>query len=178
MFQIGAGTRTVTRKYSSFLSGDDYYLRVISGTKSCYTADFSAQWKGFSAQFEWHRVVVNPTNDLDPSGLRYKENKGTISGKIGNASTTYFLAGGFLTTLSYSSKPLRSIFSVRYDQFNPNDLVKDNTEESLNFGYAYMIRGFNAMVKAQYSWRLANRANPLIQRYDDQLRVGLQLQFK
>ena len=178
MFQIGAGARTVTRKYSSFLSGDNYYLRVISGTKSCYTADFSAQWKGFSAQFEWHRIVVNPTSELDPSGLRYKEYKGTFASKIGTAPTTYFLAGGFLTTISYSSKPLRSIFSVRYDQFNPNDLVKDNTEESLNFGYAYMLRGLNAMVKAQYSWRLANRSNPLIQRYDDQLRVGLQLQFK
>ena len=178
MFQVGAAARTVYRKYSSFLDGDNYYLRVISGRKTCLTADFSAQWNGFSAQIEWHRIQVNPTNNLDPAGLRYREDRGTLDYKIGTKPTNYFLAGGFLATVSYSSKLLHSIFSLRYDQFNPNDVVADNTEQSLNFGYAYLLNGFNAAIKAQYSLRLVNRANPLIQRYDDQFRMGLQFQFR
>lgn len=175
MFQAGMAARTVYRKFSSFLAGDDYYLRVISGTKTCFTGDFSFQWNGFSAQVEWHRIDVRPTNELDPAGTRYRENRGTKSFKIGAKPTDYFRAGSFLSTLSYSSKKLRSIFSVRYDQFNPNDVVLNNTEESINFAYAWLIRGFNAAIKAQYSWRLTNRSNPNIQRYDDQLRIGLQM---
>jgi hypothetical protein len=84
------------------------------------------------------------------------------------------MAGGFLGTISYSNKKLKSIFSLRYDNFNPNDLVKNNTEETLSFAYAYQINGFNAMVKAQYWYRLSDRTNPLIQRFDDQFRIGIQ----
>lgn len=121
---------------------------------------------------------IRPTNDLDPSSTRYKESKGTFATKIGSNPTTFFRAGGFLATVSYVAKPLKSIFSVRYDQFNPNDLVLNNTEESLTFAWAYLIRGFNAAFKAQYSLRLADRKNPLIQRFDDQVRAGLQIQFR
>ena len=175
MFQLGAAARTVKRKYSSFLPGDDYYLRVISGQKDCFTADFSAQWKGFSTQVEWHLINVKPTNEIDPSGLRYRESRGTANTKIGANPTGFFRAGGILATVSYASKPLKSIFSIRYDQLNPNDLVQKNTEESLTFAYAYQLRGFNSMIKAQYSYRLIDRKNPLIQRFDDQLRVGWQM---
>ena len=83
-----------------------------------------------------------------------------------------------LATVSYACKPLKSILSIRYDQLNPNDLVQKNTEESLTFAYAYQIRGFNSMIKAQYSYRLIDRKNPLIQRFDDQLRVGWQMLFR
>jgi hypothetical protein len=178
MFQLGAAARTVRRIYSSFLPGDDYYLRVISGEKTCFTADFSTQWKGISAQVEWHQMLVKPTNDIDPSGTRYKESRGSFASKIGPNPTSFFRAGGFLATISYVAKPLKSIFSVRYDQFNPNDLILNNTEESLTFAWAYLIRGFNAAFKAQYSLRLVDRKNPLIQRFDDQLRAGLQFQFR
>jgi len=175
MFQIGAAARTVTRMYSSFLPGDDYYLRVIAGRKDCYTADASFMWKGFSAQVEWHVLNIEPTNDLDPSGTRYRESRGTFATKIGTNPTKFFRAGGILATLSYSSKPIHSIFSIRYDQLNPNDLIMKNTEESLTFAYAYQIRGFNSMIKAQYSYRLIDRKNALIQRFDDQLRIGWQM---
>jgi len=178
MFQIGAAARTVNRKYSSFLQGDDYYLRVIAGQKDCYTADFSAQWKGFSTQVEWHLINMRPTNDIDPSGLRYRENRGSQTSKIGANPTGFFRAGGILATVSYASRPLKSIFSIRYDQLNPNDLVQDNTEESLTFAYAYQLKGFNSMIKAQYNYRLIDRKNPNIQRFDDQLRIGWQMLFR
>ena len=174
MFQIGAAARTVTRKYSSFLAGDDYYLRVISGRKESYTADFSFQWKGFSTQVEWHLLNIRPTDEIDPAGLRFRESRGTLSSKIGANPTSFFKAGGLITTVSYASKPLKSIFSIRYDQLNPNDLIQKNTEESLTFAYAYQIKGFNSMIKAQYSYRLIDRKNPNIQRFDDNLRVGMQ----
>jgi hypothetical protein len=68
---------------------------------------------------------------------------------------------------------LKSIFSVRYDNFNPNDVIEKNTEETLSFAYAYMLNGFNAVIKAQYWHRLVDRKNPLIQRFDDQIRIGI-----
>ncbi len=180
MFAFGMAARSVKRSYSSFLSGDDYYLRVISGTKQMATADFSFQYKGFAAQAEYHIAQIRPTNELDPDpdNLRYRENRGNKDFKIGNQPTSFFRAGGFLGNLSYSNRKIKSIFSIRYDNFNPNDLVPKNTEETLSFAYAYMINGFNAMIKAQYWYRMVDRKNPLIQRFDDQFRIGLQFLLK
>jgi hypothetical protein len=180
MFAIGLAARYVKRTYSSFLPGDDYYLRVISGEKQMATADFSFQYKGFSAQAEYHLAQINPTQNIDPDAgnERFRENRGTKDFKIGDLPTSFFRAGGFLGTLSYSNRKLKSILSIRYDNFNPNDLVKENTEETLSFAYAYMINAFNAMLKMQYWYRLPDRKNPLIQRFDDQFRIGLQFLLK
>jgi hypothetical protein len=176
MFAFGLAGRSVKRTFSSFLPGDDYYLRVISGTRQMATVDFTFQYKGFSLQGEYHLARIIPTNDIDPDAdnNRYREQRGTRDYKIGSLPTDYFMASGFLGTISYSNKKLKSIFSLRYDNFNPNDLVKNNTEETLSFAYAYQINGFNAMVKAQYWYRLSDRTNPLIQRFDDQFRIGIQ----
>ena len=178
MFQAGIGARTVNRKFSSFLEGDDYYLRVIGGRKTCLTGDFSFQWRGISGQAEWHQMQITPTNDIDPSGTRYREERGTKASTIGAKPTSYFRAGGLILNLSYASRKLHSIFAVRYDQLNPNDLVLNNTEESLTFAYAYQIQGFRSMIKAQYNHRLVDRNNPLIRRFDDQLRIGWQYLFQ
>jgi hypothetical protein len=88
------------------------------------------------------------------------------------------MAGGLIATLSYSSRKLKSVISLRYDHLNPNDLVAGNSEQSLTFAYAYLIRGFQSAIKAQYSLRLADRSNPAIQRFDDQLRVGWQFMLR
>jgi hypothetical protein len=175
MFAVGLAGRYVERKYSSFIQGDDYYLRVIAGKRTMVTADLSCQYKGFSGQVEFHGAEYRPTNDVDPDAgnARFRENRGTKSFKIGTKPTDFFRAGGIVSTLSYSNRKLKSIFSVRYDNFNPNDVIEKNTEETLSFAYAYMLNGFNAVIKAQYWHRLVDRKNPLIQRFDDQIRIGI-----
>lgn len=176
MVAVGVNARTVYRRFSSFLPGDDYYLRVISGNRDIVGFDISAQYMGLSAQFEWHQATYRPTNFIDPrtQNNRYRENRGTKDFKIGSAPTNYFRAGGIVAQLSYFAKPLKSLFSVRYDNLNPNDVVTNDLEECITFGYAYLINGFNAAFKAQYNHRLVDRKNPKLQRIDDQLRVGLQ----
>lgn len=176
MLAIGLAGRYVQRKYSSFLVGDDYWLRVIAGKRTMATADISFQYKGFAAQAEFHLAEYRPTNEIDPDvkAGRYREDRGTKQAKIGSNPTNYFRAGGLLANLSYSSRPLKSIVSIRYENFNPNDLVKDNTEQTLSFAYAYLINGFNAAIKCQYWYRMVDRKNLLIQRFDDQIRVGMQ----
>lgn len=180
MFALGLNARTVYRQFSSFLPGDDYYLRVISGNRDLVGIDATAQFMGFSAQFEWHQATIKPTNRIDPrtANNRYRENRGTKDFKIGSRPTGYFRAGGIVAQMSYYAKPLKSLFSVRYDNLNPNDLITDNLEECVTFAYAYLINGFNATFKAQYNHRVVNRKNPRIQRIDDQLRVGLQFMFR
>lgn len=178
MFQAGFAARSVYRRYSSFLPGDDYYLRVMAGSREGWTADLSGQWKGFSAQVEIHRLRYRPADRIDTSGSRFREERGTRAQKIGTAPTAYFLAGGLIATLSYSSRKLKSVISLRYDHLNPNDLVAGNSEQSLTFAYAYLINGFQSAIKAQYSYRLADRSDPAIQRFDDQLRVGWQFMLR
>lgn len=180
MFSVGVNARTVFRRFSSFLPGDDYYLRVISGRKEIFGADASFQFQGFSAQFEFHQLKITPTNYIDPNPAngRYREDRGTKTRKIGDKPTNFFRSGGIVAQLSYYAKPLKTIFSTRYDNLNPNDLVTNNTEETLSFAAAYMINGYNAMLKAQYQMRLVDRKNPELQRIDDQLRVGMQFMFR
>jgi len=176
MFSIGVNARSVFRKFSSFLPGDDYYLRNISGQKSIIGADFSFQYQGFSAQLEWHQLKISPTDYIDPdiNSGRFREDRGTKQSKIGEKPTVYFKAGGLVAQMSYFVKPIKTIISSRYDNLNPNDLVIKNTEETISFAAAYMINGFNAMFKAQYQLRLVDRKNPSLQRIDDQIRLGMQ----
>lgn len=180
MFSVGVNARTVFRRFSSFLPGDDYYLRSISGQKDIIGADASFQYQGFSVQLEWHQLKITPTNYVDPNlnTGRFREDRGTATRKIGDKPTNYFRAGGIVAQASYFAKPLKTILSVRFDNLNPNDLLTNNTEETLSFAAAYMINGFNAMLKAQYQHRLIDRKNPLLQRIDDQIRVGMQFMFR
>jgi hypothetical protein len=89
-------------------------VKSLQVKKKCYTADFSGQWKAFSTHMKWHLINVRPSADIDLSCLHGRECKGTATTKIGANPTDFLRPDGFLTTICYASKPLKSIFSIRY----------------------------------------------------------------
>lgn len=160
MFAVGANYRYVERK-ESIKGIADYDLKIVAGYRTLAGIDFAAQYKGFSCMLETHYLKLTP-ND---------------TGLLQAKPTNYFRAGGTILQLNYFSKKLKSGFSIRYDDFIPNDLVKNNTEKTVSFGYNYMLNGFKSMIRIQYWYRMVDRFNPLLLRTDDQLRVGWQYSF-
>jgi hypothetical protein len=171
MFVIGANGRyternlPIGRTFPSFAQGE-YGLKVIDGERSVVGFDASFQYKGFSAQFEMHRLQGTPQNPNNPllQGLPIEVTEG------------FFLAGGYMAQTSYFSKKLKSIFSVRFESFNLNDLAEGNSER-FSCAVAYQIDGWNSMIKAQYFNILKEESiDPL--RWNEQFRIGFQFLFK
>lgn len=159
MFVVGLNGRYANRGANS---GADYGIRTLDGQKTTYGIDISFQYQGLSAQFEAIQAYCVPNDKLYlMQGL----------------NTTYFKAGGIYATLSYHSKLLRSVISARYDEYNPNDLTIGDTQKTMSFAYAYLIKGWNSSIKVQYWYRL-QREDIKKPWTDDQLRIGWSLQFK
>ncbi|MFB1012625.1 MAG: hypothetical protein QMC68_02640, partial [Bacteroidia bacterium] len=80
-------------------------------------------------------------------------------------------------------KPLKSILSARYENYNLNNLY-DGTNERMAYAYAYMIDGWNSTLKIQYSQQLTEEQNATFPEavtenlnYTGQLRLGWQYRF-
>jgi hypothetical protein len=100
----------------------------------------SAQWKGFSAQFELHQIKGTPadTNSYLLRNYSMAQSKG------------YFLSGGYYGQMSYFSRKLKTAISLRYEEYNISDLVIGNNQR-FSMALAYQIDGFNSMIKAQWT---------------------------
>lgn len=171
MFNIGINARYANKslpdgeEFPEYSQGE-YGLKVIDGKKFVFGIDLAFQYKGFSGQFEYHRIKGEPQRASDPlyQGLTPEQTEG------------YFLAGGYLAQLNYFIKPLKTIVSARYEQLDLNDLAAGNSKR-FSPAIAYQIKGYDAMIKFQYFNIIEEESiDPL--RWNEQFRIGMQLNFK
>lgn len=155
MFTLGINGRYSEKSVSL---GQDFQIKTLDGYKTLYGFDFSCQYKGFSFQLESHQMYGVPR---DPSYLQ-------------GLNTRYFKAGGILFQGNYYSKKLKSSLSIRYDEFNPNDLILGDTQRSISYAYSYYIDGTNSVIRIQYWQRLKNEITNS-KWTDDQIRIGWSL---
>lgn len=152
MFTIGANYR-YTEKGTSL--GQDFQIKTLDGYKTLYGFDFAMQYKGFSAQIEAHQMYGVPRNSTYLQGL----------------NTRYFKAGGLLAQMNYYIKKLKSSLSIRYDEFNPNDLILGDTQKTISYGFNYFIDGSNSIIRIQY-WQRLKQDMTNSKWTDDQIRIG------
>jgi hypothetical protein len=171
MFVIGANGRYTNRVLpeNTFFPGGavgEYGLKVIDGERYVYGFDASAQYKGFSAQFELHQLTAKPTSN---QSILFQ---GYTAAEAGG----FVKMGGYVAQLNYFSKKLKTIFSTRYEEYNLNDLAP-GVNKRINAALAYQIDGFNSMIKLQYFHILEEESiDPL--RWNYQIRIGWQYLFK
>ena len=159
--QVGFNARYVERT-KSYPGLVDYDLKLVNGTKKTMGADAAFAYRGLSAQFEIHRITITP--------------KGADTSRLYGKNTNHFNAGGWLAEVNYFNRMLHSGVYVRYDNFIPNDLVADNKEQTLSFGYNFFLQGTKSMLKVQYLDRL-DKQNKKLLRTSDELRIGWQVLF-
>lgn len=154
---VGFNARHAEKKTTS---GIDYPYQTLKGKKLGYGSDVSAMWRGVTVSAEVLRFKMTPEESL------------LLYGK----PTEYFMAGGVMVAINYYLKPLKSVLAVRYDEFNPHDLVKGDKEATLSFGYNYLFDSMRAAMKVHYFKRLKDEDAVKVWN-EDQLRIALQLQF-
>ena len=171
MFSIGANGRYANKTLPTgeiFPQGalGEYGMKVLNGEQIVYGFDFAAQYMGFSTQFEIHQMRGNLANPQDQlfQGLSPSQTKG------------YFLAGGWVSQVSYFAKDWKTIFSIRYEEMDFSDLVKGRSKR-YSSAIAYQIDGFNAMIKAQY-FGIINEDSLDTLKWNEQFRIGIQFMFK
>lgn len=171
LFAVGLNGRFTERKlpegatFPAYSAGE-YGIKLIDGRRFVYGLDAVFMYNGFSGSFEIHQLRGEPRNSVS---LLYQGYSETQAGG-------YFLAGGYVAQLNYFSKFLQSIFSVRYEQLDLNDLVNGRSER-FSCAYAFQLKRFNSMLKFQYTKILKEESiDPL--RWTDQFRIGWQYLFK
>lgn len=146
--------------------GGEYGLRVMDGKRFAYGWDASFQYRGFSAQFEAQMLHLEPSQA--GSDLFYNTdaevNKGIVR------------SGGWQAQVNYCALPAKSVLSVRYENYNLNDLVAGETQR-LGIGYAYLINGYRAVVKLHYYRIMKEDAKLEPLKWTDQVRVGMSYAF-
>jgi hypothetical protein len=172
MFALGANVRYMdkTQPEGEFLpafAAGEYSIKVIDGSRTGMGMDATMQYKGFSAQFEVHRMRLEPSNPANAlfQGLSPDEHDG------------YVLAGGYYTQLNWFSKKWHSILSARYEELNLNDLAP-GIQRRIGGAYAYQFKGFDGMLKAQYWHILEEEASVDPLSWTEQVRLGIQYFFK
>ena len=142
-----------------------YGIKMIDGEKYVYGADAAFQFKGFSVQLEAHQIKGIP-NDTASS---------LFMGTPKSFNKAYFLAGSFASQVNYYLKPIRTVFSFRFENLNINDLEAGYTER-YSAACAYKFKKANAMLKMQYYFFGKEEAQADI-KFKQQLRVGYQINF-
>ncbi len=141
----------------------EYGMKIIDGKKYTYGMDFTLLYRGWSAQFEIHQIKGEPRNDDDA----------LLQGLDAVQTDGYFLAGGYLTQISYFLKNWNTILSARYEELDLTDLVAGNSKRA-GAAINYHIDGFDASIRIQYFKILEEESiDPL--KWHDQIRVGMVL---
>lgn len=164
---LPAGTTFLTGQVGALLDDTALNFKVINGKKWVYGADVSFAYKGFSAQFEGHIINGTPQNSND--ALLVGLPKSLTGGE--------FRAGGWFAQANYYSKPIKTIFSVRYDELNANDLVS-GLSKHLAASLCYQLSGYHSMIRAEFFRNLSQTESININKWDNQWRVGWQLQIE
>jgi hypothetical protein len=76
---------------------------------------------------------------------------------------------------NYTARKINSVFALRYDVFNPSDLVQFDARKTLSIGYDFMMDGFNSVIKLHYFKRLKD--GTIDPWSEDQIRIGWQFKF-
>jgi len=145
--QIGINGRYANKRLpdgSSFILGeagalvdDPYNFKVVNGKKVLLGADVAFLYKGFSLQAEAHSLKGTLKNPNDP-----------LLFNTGASGNNYFKAFGWFACGNYYLKPAKSIFSVRYEQLDANDLIPGSGTR-VAYSYCYQIKGFHSMIRAE-----------------------------
>jgi hypothetical protein len=142
-------------------TGDEYPILTVDGKKQSFGADVAFAYHGLSLFAEYVAFRITPN---DPSQLFSKP-------------TNYFLSQGLSAHLNYAFPKWKSVWAVRYDEFNPNDLIVNvDNRETLSLSYVYLLNGTNNCIKIHYFHRLTaqDAAEPWTL---DQIRIGWQVRF-
>jgi hypothetical protein len=170
MFSLGLNGRYSNKRLPSgsfFPSGStgDWGVKVVDGEKSIYGLDVSAQFMGLSAQFEIHRAQLTPA---DTSSILLRKIPLSLSGG-------HVFAGAWSGQLAYFSKRLKTIFSVRIENYNINDL-EGGFASRFSGALCYQIDGFYSMIRLQYLY--IDQEDPLDPLdWQSQWRLGWQYLF-
>jgi hypothetical protein len=170
-FRIGANIRYTnkTQPGSNTLSSTilgDYDLNIVDGKKTVYGFDFSGEYKHFSVQLENQMIRLLPVSQSDKlfGGTAQSVNQNKVN------------AGGWVGAINYNWKNINSVFSVKYENVNLDDLIYGN-EENLYVGYAYLIKGWHSCLKAEWVRPLKEDVNSDPLKYTNNFRIGLQIMF-
>ena len=163
---LPAGTGFLAGETGGLLNSKDSALdfKVVNGEKYILGMDVSILYRGFSAQFETHTLKGTPQNANDP----------ILMGLPTSVTNGYFKAGGWYTSLNYFAKPIKSIFSVRYDELNANDLVP-GISKHIAAGLSYQVKGYNSMIKFEFDRNLSETESINTHKWDNEYRIGWQL---
>lgn len=169
MVQIGFGARYANKvlpKGEIFPTGvlGDFNLKAVNGKRTGIEFDLTAMYKGFSFQYEIHKIKAQPINETDPlfQGYSLEQTGGYVN------------AGGFFAQLNYNFKKAHTIASFRYEEADLNDLVPGKSKR-LSGALAYKL-GHNAMLKGQYYHILKEESiDPF--KWKNQYRLGFQIGF-
>jgi hypothetical protein len=165
--QIGVNARYTKRNLPagrSFIAGQSgvYGLKAIDGERLGLGFDGSISYRGISAQFESQILKATPQNNNDA----------LLIGLPNYATNGYMKFGGWMTQLNYFNKKIKTIFSVRYDEMDLNDLVTGNAQR-FSAAVAYQLNGYKSMIKMQY-FNVLQEESIDLQRFQHQFRIGWQ----
>ncbi len=170
-FRIGADIRYTNKTQPGSNTLDpvllgDYDLNMVDGKKMGYGFDFSAEYQHFSVQLENDMIRLQPVSQGDAlyQGTAESFNQNKVN------------AGGWVGCVNYYWKGIKSVFSVKYDNVNLNDLVAGHAE-NLYVGYGYLVKGWNACLKAEWVRPLVEDVNSDPLKYTNNFRVGMQIMF-
>lgn len=170
MFVVGVNGRYTDRTQPvgttlPAFAGGEYGIKNIDGKKTTYGFDVSAQFMGLSAQFEMHRIRLDPTS---PASVLFQ---GVPAEQHGG----YVMAGGYVAHLNYHVKPANLTLSVRFEEMNLNDLAPGLSRRG-SAAMAYHANRFNTMIKAQYFHIFEEESIDAL-RWNEQFRIGLVYTF-
>ncbi len=157
MFSLGVDARSANKKTTY---GLEYPYELLDGLKQCYSANADFQYQGFSAHAEAIRIRMQPN---DPALLLTKP-------------TNHFRQGGFIASANYCFKKYKTVLAARFDEYNPNDLLRGDRERSVSLAANYLLDGQKSCVKVQYWKRLKDPESNTIWT-PDQIRIAYQLLF-
>ncbi len=159
IFSLGLGARYAEKAH---YTGNDYMIKTINGKKQTVGFDVFAMYKGLSVTFETDQIKMTPNT---PERLM-------------NTSTTFFMAGGWLTQVNYYFIKLNSSVSYRYEVSNMNDLIQGLTK-MYSLGYDYYLKKYDSVIKVNYTRLLSQETVPNVdtRNYDWQMQIGWQFIF-
>ncbi len=157
MFTVGANVRYAEKKTDT---GVDYVIKTVNGKKSVMGLDAAFQWKGFSFLFEIHKAHLIPNDTM----------------RVINSGNNNINAGGYLIQAAYKIRQWRSVFAIRYDEINPNDLIQNDINRSVTYAYRYSIPSSNTSIMVNYMYRLPYVDTDVKWKRDD-FRIGIVTNF-
>jgi hypothetical protein len=172
MFAVGGNVRYMNKSQPAgallpAFAGGEYDIKVIDGERTVYGFDFTAQYKGFSAQAEGHVIRLQPRNP----------NSALFQGRTPDEHGGYVQAGGWFGQLNWFSRKFKTMLSARFEELNLNDLAP-GIQRRIGGAVAYQFRGYDCMLKVQFWHILEEEASVDPLRWTEQVRIGLQYQFK